>query len=195
MFMRVKRRVGASRTCPAGPPRQPPPPAPSAGSSTAGRDGRMTQPPQTGAFPVAGCSIKAAPLLRQDRARRLAGSEPREASGGGQAAAVEGSRRPRDPGRWPLNSRWVRVSTRWEVSAWRPPWGAQKTGQSTSLASGRLSVRPSSDSFIRSSVGVESWLPATPRTGLWVRGPALWLASRGDSGQLRSRPVPQFPHL
>lgn len=45
----------------------------------------MTQPLQTGAFPVTGCLIKAAPLLRQDRSH----GRPGEAGG-------EGRRPPRE---------------------------------------------------------------------------------------------------
>lgn len=40
----------------------------------------MTQPLQTGAFPVTGCLIKAAPLLRQDRSH----GRPGEAGGEGK---------------------------------------------------------------------------------------------------------------
>lgn len=47
----------------------------------------MTQPLQTGAFPVTGCLIKAAPLLQQDRARAwqdLSHGKPDKAGGEGR---------------------------------------------------------------------------------------------------------------
>lgn len=58
-----------------------------------GRAVRMTQPLQTGAFPVTGCLIKAAPLLRQDPSHR----RPGEAGGEGRRRPQAGraQRRPR----------------------------------------------------------------------------------------------------
>ena len=83
-----------SQTCLVGVPQQHPPPPlePSAPHGVQhGNNVRMTQPLQTGAFPVTGCLIKAAPYLRQDWARRLAGSEPWEARRGRQGGQVAAS--------------------------------------------------------------------------------------------------------
>lgn len=55
----------------------------------------MTHPLQTGAFPVTGCLIKAAPLLQQDQARRPAGSE----RGGRASLARRAGGCPGGPGR------------------------------------------------------------------------------------------------
>lgn len=56
----------------------------------------MTQPLQTGAFPVTGCLIKAAPLLRQDRSH----GRPGEADGEGRQLLRETRAPPRSPGGW-----------------------------------------------------------------------------------------------
>lgn len=58
-----------------------------------GRAVRMTQPLQTGAFPVTGCLIKAAPLLRQDPSHRRPGEAGGEGRRWPQAGRVR--RRPR----------------------------------------------------------------------------------------------------
>lgn len=54
----------------------------------------MTQPLQTGAFPVTGCLIKAAPLLRQDRSH----GRPGEADGEGRQLLRETRAPSRPPG-------------------------------------------------------------------------------------------------
>lgn len=115
----------------------------------------MTQPLQTGAFPVTGCLIKAAPLLRQDRSH----GRPGEADGEGRQLLRARLGHPRDPrGVAPRLPRpRVGLSQRppppqGEVSALTavPQRGAPERGPCASLGRGHPFIHSFTNSFLQS---------------------------------------------
>lgn len=129
-----------------------------------GNDARMTHPLQTGAFPVTGCLIKAAPLPQQDQARRPAGSERGgRASLARRAGGCPGGSGHSDPGGGPRVQepggravpRFPALSSR--LRLWPKPRGSQKTVSSLAR---RANIHPSIHSFASSFVQ-----PAGPRAG------------------------------